>query len=293
MLQFRLRGAQKRKNFMENSLKFRCALRHCVIVFALCAASTGSLSAVADTRENITAPDAGEGLRGPACGNSILDPGEQCDDGNGAPGDGCSDTCQVEPGFECTLPVPANTTNLVQDPGFEAGPFGGVWEEFSKNFGTPICDETECGEASQRSGLFWAWFGGINGTIEVGSVAQTITLPTTVTEATFWLRARSCELPEDYVELRVDDNQVWALFGDDMACGGENYQEITVDISAFADGGMHEIKFHSETFFQDSGFTDFFLDDVSIPQGPLVPIPSECVAIAGFIFGDGFETLVR
>lgn len=31
------------------------------------------------------------------CGNGILDPGEQCDDGNTVSGDGCSATCQREP----------------------------------------------------------------------------------------------------------------------------------------------------------------------------------------------------
>jgi cysteine-rich repeat protein len=31
------------------------------------------------------------------CGNGIVDPGEQCDDGNTVPGDGCSATCQREP----------------------------------------------------------------------------------------------------------------------------------------------------------------------------------------------------
>lgn len=30
------------------------------------------------------------------CGNGILDTGEACDDGNSAPGDGCSATCQEE-----------------------------------------------------------------------------------------------------------------------------------------------------------------------------------------------------
>ncbi len=44
------------------------------------------------------------------CGNGIVDPGEQCDDGNTAGGDGCSATCQrepacgdgiVDPGEEC------------------------------------------------------------------------------------------------------------------------------------------------------------------------------------------------
>src|SRR5204863_774110 len=33
---------------------------------------------------------------GPICGNGMIDPGEQCDDGNKAPGDGCSHLCQIE-----------------------------------------------------------------------------------------------------------------------------------------------------------------------------------------------------
>ena len=32
----------------------------------------------------------------PVCGNSVLETGEQCDDGNTANGDGCSSTCQTE-----------------------------------------------------------------------------------------------------------------------------------------------------------------------------------------------------
>lgn len=31
-----------------------------------------------------------------ACGNGVMDAGEQCDDGNGTSGDGCSSTCQTE-----------------------------------------------------------------------------------------------------------------------------------------------------------------------------------------------------
>jgi hypothetical protein len=33
---------------------------------------------------------------GPVCGNFIIEAGEECDDGNTAPGDGCSDACQLE-----------------------------------------------------------------------------------------------------------------------------------------------------------------------------------------------------
>lgn len=36
------------------------------------------------------------------CGNGIVDDGETCDDGNSGSGDGCSEECQVEPGWDCT-----------------------------------------------------------------------------------------------------------------------------------------------------------------------------------------------
>jgi cysteine-rich repeat protein len=35
------------------------------------------------------------------CGNGAIDPGETCDDGNRAGGDGCGATCLLEPGFRC------------------------------------------------------------------------------------------------------------------------------------------------------------------------------------------------
>jgi cysteine-rich repeat protein len=38
---------------------------------------------------------------GPVCGNGIIDGNDQCDDGNTKPGDGCSPTCQIEPGWTC------------------------------------------------------------------------------------------------------------------------------------------------------------------------------------------------
>jgi fibro-slime domain-containing protein len=38
------------------------------------------------------------------CGDGILQPPEVCDDGNSAPGDGCSGACLVEPGWACPVP---------------------------------------------------------------------------------------------------------------------------------------------------------------------------------------------
>ena len=36
------------------------------------------------------------------CGNGSVDNGEQCDDGNKTPGDGCSVICQIPAGWSCT-----------------------------------------------------------------------------------------------------------------------------------------------------------------------------------------------
>jgi cysteine-rich repeat protein len=38
----------------------------------------------------------------PICGDSFLSPSEACDDGNTRPMDGCSSTCTIEQGYECT-----------------------------------------------------------------------------------------------------------------------------------------------------------------------------------------------
>ena len=37
----------------------------------------------------------------PGCGDGAVDPSEACDDGNLRDGDGCSSSCQVEPGYAC------------------------------------------------------------------------------------------------------------------------------------------------------------------------------------------------
>ncbi len=39
--------------------------------------------------------------KGPVCGNAVVDPGEQCDDGNTTATDGCSATCAIEKGWKC------------------------------------------------------------------------------------------------------------------------------------------------------------------------------------------------
>lgn len=42
-----------------------------------------------------------EELQVPVCGDGLLDVGEECDDGNTAPGDGCDEQCKSEGGEDC------------------------------------------------------------------------------------------------------------------------------------------------------------------------------------------------
>jgi fibro-slime domain-containing protein len=46
----------------------------------------------------------------PACGDGVRIGTEACDDGNTMPGDGCSSSCQIEPGAACTGAIGAKST---------------------------------------------------------------------------------------------------------------------------------------------------------------------------------------
>jgi cysteine-rich repeat protein len=86
----------------------------------------------------LVAPVAWSGTETPqglSCGNSVLDGGEQCDDGNATPGDGCSATCRSRRLFlhaaePANPPIWWRTLDL-------RGLSGGVWDEYSFDFGTP------------------------------------------------------------------------------------------------------------------------------------------------------------
>ena len=64
----------------------------------LCA---GSLNACDDSSDSIDIPDPPVDINSPICGNTIVETGESCDDGNTDNDDGCSDKCATEDGWSC------------------------------------------------------------------------------------------------------------------------------------------------------------------------------------------------
>ena len=199
------------------------------------------------------------------CGNGVIDPPEQCDDGNNFIDDGCSNICRIDDGWQCTAPTPPG---VVPDASFEAGTDNPFWTEASTTFENhTICSIETCGTSTgsgPAEGDFWAWLGGVEG-FEEASVSQSVVFPATATELQFELEASQCDSTSDYVELLVDGNQEFFIDGSNPLCGSFGYTTQSVDISAYADGGAHNIEFHSESFGLNSDVSNFFIDVVSIP----------------------------
>jgi cysteine-rich repeat protein len=73
----------------------------------------------------------------PRCGDGVFDPGEACDDGDTTPGDGCSATCAIEPGWDCTNSPNLNTGSDGAGGQAALGAFDLVWTWSAGPGGTP------------------------------------------------------------------------------------------------------------------------------------------------------------
>ncbi len=206
------------------------------------------------------------------CGNGLLDPGENCDDGNMVSGDGCSDTCQVEPGWTCTPPIPpVPPVNVMADGSFEAGTPNPSWTEASTNFGSPVCSVATCGGPAPSDGLWHVWFGGIP-IYEAGSVEQSVVIPSTATTIDFDLTVGVCDSLNDYMDLEIDGNQEFTT----SPCTAGAPATESVNIAAYADGAAHTVRFTSETFGTNGGNSNFFLDNVVLSDNGTPGTPSIC-----------------
>ena len=182
----------------------------------------------------------------------------------------------------------AHASVIVADGGFEGGTPNPSWTESSSNFGTPLCTITDCGDGGgtgPRSGSWWAWFGGVVGT-ETGSVLQKLLIPTGTAVLNFWFENYVSDSDDDFIKALIDDIPVWTYTGFDYLNDQLGYTQITVNIDAFADGGMHTLEFFSTTISKNNGVTNFFVDDVSITT---VPEPATLALLGLGLAGFGFS----
>jgi subtilisin family serine protease len=163
------------------------------------------------------------------------------------------------------LPVVGTLADqLLQDPSFEAYTPNPYWDEYSATFGTPLCTVADCGTGTgtgPRTGDVWSWFGG-SSTGDLGYVAQEVLILPGTANMTFYVEQYVCGAAgaSNYMALKIDDTELWRTDGLDPACGVLGYRLVEVDVSDFADGGTHEIKFDSVAV----DGANFFLDDVEL-----------------------------
>jgi hypothetical protein len=174
---------------------------------------------------------------------------------------------------------PAQAQNLLADPGFEAGTPNPSWFEASINFGTPLCTVASCGTGTGTgpfTGDWWAWFGGI-GAYEAGEVNQSVVIPPGNAILKFWFENHvSSGNGIDYLTIEIDGNAILTIY---ESSGYDPYSPFEIDVSAYADGNSHNIRFFSEIFGPTT--TNFFVDDVELIHTPgEIPLKGWSIALA-------------
>ena len=94
--------------------------------------------------------------------------------------------------------------------------------------------------------------------------SQSMTIPSGTATLTFWLEIPVCDSTTDYLEVKLDSTQVYLVSGNSPLCGSIGYVQQTVNVNAWANGGNHTLTFHSETFSNNGGISNFFVDDVRL-----------------------------
>lgn len=164
--------------------------------------------------------------------------------------------------------------DVVEDGGFEGGSPNAAWDESSAAFGSPLCTVDLCGSgggSGPNNGIWWTWFGGTS-SAETASVSQDVTIPVgSAAELGFFLEIPASDQP-GFMEVRLGGDVLFTVTEADSATYA-TYQQVILDVGAYADGGTYKLEFYSETQeAQPGSVTNFFVDDVSlvVQPGPLL-----------------------
>jgi len=157
--------------------------------------------------------------------------------------------------------------NAVIDGSFEAGTPSPYWQEASTSFGSPICNGELCGYGNGSStpseGEYWAWFGG-SYSYEEASLSQIVQIPISSNTLRFSLQLDFCSGdPNDFLEILIDGNQVYKIDAANDLCNWPGHQIQIIDITPYADNGVHTLEFHGITT-SAQGVTSFAVDEVAI-----------------------------
>lgn len=176
--------------------------------------------------------------------------------------------------FTTTPSLSSAAECIVQDPGFEAGTPNPNWKESSSNFPTPLCPTYSCTQGYPHSGTWWVWFGGIT-LQEFAYVQQSVTIPAWEAATLDFYLAIPIANNTGYLRVLIDGDQLFEATEADAA-SYPDYQKVSLDVSAYADGGNHLLRFESTTYAGDD-VTNFWVDDICVtmttPNGAATAMP--------------------
>jgi uncharacterized repeat protein (TIGR02543 family)/uncharacterized repeat protein (TIGR01451 family) len=166
-----------------------------------------------------------------------------------------------------TLTLPASNF-MVQDGGFELGAAATPWTQTSSNFTTPLCSTTSCGGGGAvHSGQWFAWFGGTT-KAETGTLTQARTIATGPKKLEFFLWWASAPSATATFKVFMDGTPILSLTGATSGPYNAGWTRVGIDVSSYADGNSHALKFE-QTNAAGTGLTNIFLDDIALT--PLAP----------------------
>jgi hypothetical protein len=164
-------------------------------------------------------------------------------------------------------PTPSGTPSgpIVEDGGFEEGKPNPYWENLTDGPFPNICDFNCDATNHAFAGTGYVWFGGVDQT-ESASVFQTVTIPEGTATLSFYLTVRIDGTFQ--VDVTIDGVLVFRLTEENAGSFLDDYERFDIDISDFADGAEHELRFSAVTTQDDDGsddsYTNVYLDEVSI-----------------------------
>ncbi len=160
--------------------------------------------------------------------------------------------------------------NVIVDGGFEKGSPNSAWDEYSSVVGSPLCTEDVCGLGSGTGpyrGQWWCWFGGVE-EAETGYVKQSVRIPKSAgATLSFYLEMPAANKAGN-MSVMINGNEVFRATKAD-AGRYQTYKQVRLNVSEYADGNTHEIKFATDSEAANSVIS-FFVDEVSLMTGPFV-----------------------
>jgi hypothetical protein len=172
----------------------------------------------------------------------------------------------------------------VQDPGFEATPedagINPSWDSVDGNPGANPGDtnfysnlSTDFADLPIHTGHWVTWFGGWGGGAEMQHISQSVTIVDGGPRyLNFWRFLQVLPDAAGTLTVSIDGNTIDAL---DVSAAAEDsdYVQQSLDISAYADGGAHVIRF--EYAYDDAAATgedgQIFIDDVTVDETEASP----------------------